>query len=520
MRSVQRLLRRIRTLTPSERRLFLRALPLLCAARLRLCVVPLRTLVAQIAVDAARMPPATGPTEPAAAITRAVVRAGRAVPGASCLTQALVAHALLLRYGHSSQLQIGVRVNAQGSVEAHAWVESGGAIVIGFLPDLPTFTPLPTIEPKPLLGCALQACSVEQELVLLCARPVCDEGATARLLALAGGSLDWSRVYAQAKRWRVVPLVHRALQRVCPTLVPTALRATLDTFSNGVAQRNLLLLGGLLELSRAFSAAGLPVVSFKGPLLARQAYGSLALRESSDLDVLIHDGDAERAIALLHALGFERSAHPDYAALFTRARDGLVVELHWWAVGFSEAWQTVSNHLTVPINLAHVQAHLGEEQIAGTPVATLAPEDLLLILCLHGAKHRWALLGWVCDVAFLVQTHPHLDWERVFADGKRLGSLRMLRLGLLLAASLLQIPLPAQVAAKVGADPAVASLAESVATQLLRPGLAAPTLWSEVSFCFRLWDRKQDRLRFAGYYAYCYARAVASPQQKSLPKLW
>jgi hypothetical protein len=63
-------------------------------------------------------------------------------PDGPCLPQALVAHVLLRRAPLPAHLRIGTRLNAAGSVEAHAWVENGGRVVMGDLADLDSYTPL------------------------------------------------------------------------------------------------------------------------------------------------------------------------------------------------------------------------------------------------------------------------------------------------------------------------------------------------------------------------------------------
>jgi hypothetical protein len=65
-------------------------------------------------------------------IAWAVRAASRFIPGASnCLVRALATQTLLGRFGHRSDLRIGVRKPADGAFAAHAWLESGGAVVIG-----------------------------------------------------------------------------------------------------------------------------------------------------------------------------------------------------------------------------------------------------------------------------------------------------------------------------------------------------------------------------------------------------
>jgi Transglutaminase-like superfamily len=65
-------------------------------------------------------------------ISWAVRAVSRFIPGASnCLVRALATQALLGRFGYRSELRIGVRKDPDGSLAAHAWLESAGATVIG-----------------------------------------------------------------------------------------------------------------------------------------------------------------------------------------------------------------------------------------------------------------------------------------------------------------------------------------------------------------------------------------------------
>lgn len=79
-------------------------------------------------------------------IALAVDRARRGVPGVyKCLPVAYTGHLLLHRHGHRSTVQVGVARDAQGKVEAHAWVECQGRVLIGELPDLGRFVPFPAL---------------------------------------------------------------------------------------------------------------------------------------------------------------------------------------------------------------------------------------------------------------------------------------------------------------------------------------------------------------------------------------
>jgi hypothetical protein len=66
--------------------------------------------------------------------------------GVKCLARALTTQVLMSRYGYSPELRIGVAKGERGQLEAHAWVENQGQVVIGYLGNLSRFTPMPSFE--------------------------------------------------------------------------------------------------------------------------------------------------------------------------------------------------------------------------------------------------------------------------------------------------------------------------------------------------------------------------------------
>jgi len=65
-------------------------------------------------------------------IAWAVSVASRIVPdGSNCLVRALATGIMLKRFDYPSELKIGVMKPAGGGLEAHAWLESEGTVVIG-----------------------------------------------------------------------------------------------------------------------------------------------------------------------------------------------------------------------------------------------------------------------------------------------------------------------------------------------------------------------------------------------------
>lgn len=114
------------------RRLLIEAVWLLAVIRLGLWLLPfhrLQALLTRLAAAGSDAPEA-GETAVARA-TWAVGWASRFVPGSRCLPQALAAKVLLARRGRTACLRIGVRRGRGRRLEAHAWLERQGGVVIG-----------------------------------------------------------------------------------------------------------------------------------------------------------------------------------------------------------------------------------------------------------------------------------------------------------------------------------------------------------------------------------------------------
>ncbi len=120
--------RRFRRQQPERRRLIVRAMLAVAAARLGVRLLSLPTLE-RIACRSPRRH-ASSAADPAD-IAWAVGIACRALPRSTCLVAALAGQSLLSRAGHRSAIQIGVVRKHGEAFAAHAWVEVDGERLIG-----------------------------------------------------------------------------------------------------------------------------------------------------------------------------------------------------------------------------------------------------------------------------------------------------------------------------------------------------------------------------------------------------
>jgi hypothetical protein len=304
----------------------------------------------------------------------------------------------------------------------------------------------------------------ESELLLRAARPRAEPGNDARIRVLLHGSLDWDLLLRAAQTHGVMPLLHWHLQRQAWEAVPAASRDALQGEFRRHSALNLARTGELLRLLRLFRAWGIPVLPFKGPTLAACAYNDLSLRSFSDLDLLLRPAQLAAGREVLLAAGYTvalelpSARQADYLRSigqlpFYRAQDGSLVELHS---------RLTPQHFHFPLHLEELWSRVERVDLLGEEIAGLSPEDSLLVLAAHAAKHLFTRLGWVSDVAALMLRCPTLDLGRVFHRARQLRCQRLLLVSLRLAYNLLQESPPDIVVRNLRADATAGSLAAQV----------------------------------------------------------
>lgn len=323
--------------------------------------------------------------------------------------------------------------------------------------------------------------------------------------------IDWRRLLDLAQRHRVVPLLHLNLSRLQWQGVPDPIRDAIHADQQANAADCLRLLGELLRLLALLEREAVPAIPFKGVTLAGRAYGDVALRDAGDLDLLVRRQDVGRAVKLLEASGLEPAfptstpresaflrglngerrqayllSHCEHHLLCPQRR--LNVDLHW-AIALRE--------FCLPLNADGLWRRATRIRLAGRDLPSLCDEDLLLVLCVNGAKDCWERLDRVCDVAKLLQAAPHLDWDRAIDLAQQAGALRMMRLGLWLARDLLEVELPPAAERFARPDAGTVTLAGEVGARLF--GAAAPLPESRSAralFHLRLRERWRDRAQY------------------------
>lgn len=117
------------TLAPRERAHALRAVTWLAASGLAVRVLPFSTIARWIERIPRSRSTTVPPTPGECAV--AMARASRVLPGERCLARAVAACCLLRRAGRAPAIRMGVALDPDRHLEAHAWLECDGLVVTG-----------------------------------------------------------------------------------------------------------------------------------------------------------------------------------------------------------------------------------------------------------------------------------------------------------------------------------------------------------------------------------------------------
>jgi hypothetical protein len=282
-------------------------------------------------------------------------------------------------------------------------------------------------------------------VLLLCARPTLEALAQKRLRELLSQKLDWKMMMRVAAQHGIIPLMYHRLGDLYPNRVPEHVLSRLRESSQVVVWHNLALAGELVKLLQMFEEHGIVAIPYKGPTLAMMAYGELSLRHFNDLDILMPKASILKAKDLLMSLGYQPQQQlTDQAAEaehlewdcqynFFHPEADILVELHW---------RIRSRNFPFGARFGDLWKSMGRTSVAGTSVVTMSPEDLMIMLCVHGAKHRWERLNWVCDIAHLIVRQKNLNWQQIWEEATRLRCERVLLLGTILASVLMGVQVP------------------------------------------------------------------------------
>jgi hypothetical protein len=313
---------------------------------------------------------------------------------------------------------------------------------------------------------------------------------------LLGGFQPWELLLGIAEQQGVLPLLCQTLSLVSNEVPAESMRALDERYQSNL-HKSLFLAREMIRILEQLEGAGVEVMPYKGVALAEAAYGDMALRQSGDIDLLVRAADLTRIKTAVGALGYvphlQLSAAEERAYLLSGyecAFDGPagrnLLEVQW---------AIQPRFYAVDLSLEDLFQRSVTVRVAGRAMKTLSPEDQILVLSVHAAKHVWGRLIWLRDIAQIIET-PGLNWNWLIAQARALGMTRILWVTLLLVDRLLGLPVPDPCRDLVLADPAAAELTDEIGAYLLLGTSYSTESVSYFRLMMNLRERRADRVRF------------------------
>lgn len=313
-------------------------------------------------------------------------------------------------------------------------------------------------------------------------------GNFAAMGAQLNSKFPWATLIELAQWHGVLPLAYHGLKQYYWPVIPSPIQQQLTAQFHQQLQRNAQLLLTVKQLLPALAAEGLPILPIKGVLFALSVYGNLTQRRVRDIDLLVDPEKLPAVYAALQRQGYQegdrlslqqqaRRWETHYEMLLTHPDTGIQIDLHW---------RLVPAYFGCQVPVAHLGKRARLETHQGIPFCQCAPEDLLLILCLNGAKDGWLELQRVCDVVACVEQYPDLDWWQLWQRCQEYRGERVLLMGLAMARALFAVELPPWLIEEMGGDRTVNRLSGQICRQIKSGVCVTPSVVEQDLFPLQL----------------------------------
>ena len=262
-------------------------------------------------------------------------------------------------------------------------------------------------------------------------------------------------------------------------------------------RRSLSFTAELTRIIEHFERSKLRAIPYKGPVLAQSAYGDVGLRSFFDLDFLIAPADFDRAKRALAEIRYRPSADLSPA-----------LERLWLRIGYERMfdgpagknfvelqWALLPQFYAIDFGVEGLLKRAGRAVIAAREVPCLSAEDSLLVVSLHAAKHLWARLIWLADIAASLRC-PRLDCAAALKRARELGILRILGVSFWLVKNVLRATLPQPAEELISTDARLAILGREFAARLARGAAYDFESTEYFRLIWKLRERPTDRWKY------------------------
>lgn len=271
----------------------------------------------------------------------------------------------------------------------------------------------------------------EQAIILVLARAYAIDQqpslTRSQLASIAPSITSWKHVSTLLHVHRIKSLAYQVLRDPNVTaldVVPGSLFAEVRDWYKASFAKTVFEPPVLHQLHRAFTNAGIPVLSIKGLTLGAWLYDDATLREHDDIDLLVPADAGNAADAVLTDLGYGSGYRPPLypgespaTASYQAPTGSMAVDLSFDPLHIF--WQSTAERRQ---SFDGWWARRQEICIGQSTIPTPGPEDQFLLLARHLQFHGYFRVNWAVDLVVLLRRFGEtLDWDLINREATRFG---------------------------------------------------------------------------------------------------
>lgn len=227
---------------------------------------------------------------------------------------------------------------------------------------------------------------------------------------------DWKIFQEQIMQRGMGPLFYKKLDSLSnKDHIPPQIRESLKQNYFRTLSRSMLLYAHFKEIASRFEKEGLAFIPLKGVFLSDTLYKDIALRQFSDMDLLVHPEDGPKALLVLNDIGFRAAVD-----LQSELIKSFVEVIHYMPMIRKDV--SVEIHIKLHTRKAEyfvdpekIWAKSVPEMFQGQKINRMHPYDMLIHLCVHLDKHfLYSTLQFTCynDVVnWTEHIQSELNWN-------------------------------------------------------------------------------------------------------------
>jgi len=341
--------------------------------------------------------------------------------------------------------------------------------------------------------------TIEFTFLILCCKTIHTQADIIHLTKLLNTTqFDQKKLLKLAYAHAVFPLLYKTLYKLFPN---HPLVKRIKPYYISHVQYNMAMTSTLTKIVSKFKETDIHILHLKGPILSQKLYNDISSRQFGDLDILIKKNDLKEVLEYLKESHYnpEIVLKKDTKQVFFNAVNVLGFYNDSSKTRIEVHWELLSKNYAIYDDVSPLWKELSTVYINKNSFQTLNEEHTLLYLCVHGSKHLFERLLWVCDIDRTIRTQRKIQWGNLQKEAERLGVMRILLIGLSLTNTLLETPLAKEIEKEILKDIHVKKIVDIIIQLNLYEGSQKNKSYQTFILLYRMREKQIDKLRFLWY---------------------